>query len=162
MSKQDERGRQRGQVLANLLAFAAAQNELGRLFARSRQMHTTDAAAVVEILTAEQHGRPLTPARLAEKIALTTGATSTLLNRLEDAGHIARTREHSDRRVVTLHSTASIHQSADAFFAPLNGELKALTDSYSAVDLALIDAFVNEVRTTLRTYMDAVTSAGTT
>lgn len=67
---------------------------------------------MVEILAAEERGLPLTPARLAERIALTTGATSTLLNRLETSGHIVRTREHSDRRVVTLHVTPSSHQLA--------------------------------------------------
>ncbi|WP_410625850.1 hypothetical protein [Amycolatopsis sp. cmx-8-4] len=60
-----------------------------------------------------QRGRPLTPARPAERIALTTGATSSLLNRLEDARHIRHTREHSGRRIVTLHCTPAIHAAAE-------------------------------------------------
>lgn len=69
----------------------------------------------MEILAAEGRGQPLTPARLAARIALTPGATSTLLNRLEDAGHVVRTREHTDRRIVILHSTRTVHETADAF-----------------------------------------------
>jgi MarR family transcriptional regulator, organic hydroperoxide resistance regulator len=149
---------QRERVLQTLVAFASAQSELGRLFARSRQMHTTDAAAIVEILAAEGRGQPLTPARLAERIALTTGATSTLLNRLEEAGHIVRTREHRDRRVVTLHSTQTIHQTADAYYAPLSDQLHAAMAECSPADLTLVEDFVDRLRTVMSSYMHHVGS----
>lgn len=159
MTDENELARQRERVVRGFRAFGSAQNELGRLFARNRQMHTTDAAAIVEILTAEERGQPLTPARLAERIALTTGATSTLLNRLEDAGHILRTREHGDRRIVTLHSTRAIHEAADAFFAPLAHQLDAAMGDYSAADLDLVEEFVNRLRSTMSTYVDTISSA---
>ena len=158
MTDENVLAQQRERVMQGFRAFASAESELGRLFARSRQMHTTDAAAIVEILTAEERGQPLTPARLAERIALTTGATSTLLNRLEEAGHILRTREHSDRRIVTLHSTPAIHEAADAFFAPLAHQLNAAMSNYSAADLHLVEDFVNRLRSTMSTYMNTVSS----
>jgi MarR family transcriptional regulator, organic hydroperoxide resistance regulator len=145
--------------MRGLRAFASAQSELGRLFARERRMHTTDAAAIVEILGAEERGHPLTPARLAERLALTTGATSTLLNRLEDAGHVLRTRGHRDRRMVTLHSTPTIHQTADAFFDPLAQQLDAAMSSYSDTELDLVEEFVNRLRSTINAYMDTISSA---
>jgi DNA-binding MarR family transcriptional regulator len=156
----DESGRvqQREQLIQGLRAFGSTQTELGRLFARSRRMHTTDAAAIVEILTAEDHGQPLTPARLAERIGLSTGATSTLLNRLEAAGHILRSREHSDRRIVTLHSTPAIHAAADAFFAPLTGQLEAAMDAYSANDLKLVNDVVHRLRTTMAVYTEKISN----
>jgi MarR family transcriptional regulator, organic hydroperoxide resistance regulator len=153
-----DKAQQRERLVEGLRAFGSAQTELGRLFARSRHMHTTDAAAIVEILAAEDHSRPLTPARLAERVGLTTGATSTLLNRLEAAGHIRRSREHSDRRIVTLHSTPAIHAAADAFFAPLAGQLEAAANVYSADDLLLVNEVVNRLRTTMAAYMDAISS----
>jgi MarR family transcriptional regulator, organic hydroperoxide resistance regulator len=128
------------------------------MFARSRQMHPTDAAAIVEILTAEDHSRPLTPARLAKRVGLSTGATSTLLNRLEAAGHIRRSREHSDRRIVTLHSAPAIHAEANAFFAPLAAQMEAAVIAYSADDLELVNEVVSRLRATMAAYMDAVSS----
>ncbi|GAB2594480.1 transcriptional regulator [Paractinoplanes abujensis] len=145
---------QRQRVLDGLRELAAIQSELGRRYARSRQMHPTDAAAIVEIITAEEHGRPLTPARLAERIGLTTGATSILLNRLEDAGHIVRTRENSDRRIVTLHSTPDIRADADDYYEPLAHRLDAALHDHSPAELALIEATVDRLRSTINAYLE--------
>jgi len=128
----------RSGVVDRLRAFATADAERGREFARSRSMHFSDAAAVVEILTAEAHGQVLTPARLAERIGLSAGATSTLLNRLETAGHVVRTHDHPDRRIVGLHSTAQIHDDAETFFAPVAAALDATLSRYTSEQL---DAF---------------------
>ncbi len=141
-------------VVQSLQAFASTRGELARHFARSQQLHTTDAAAIVEIINAEERGQPLTPARLAERLALTTGATSTLLNRLEGGGFVLRTRGHSDRRVVTLHATPAIEAAADAFFEPLAQRLRAATGDYSAADLKLIEGFVDRLRSVMTDYMD--------
>lgn len=132
----------RADVVDRLRAFASADSELGREFARSRSMHPSDAAAVVEILTAEAHGQVLTPARLAERIGLSAGATSTLLNRLESAGHIVRTHDHADRRIVGLQSTPQIHHDAETFFAPVAEALDATLSRYTAKQL---DAFATMI-----------------
>lgn len=144
------------EVIEGLRGLAAAQSELGRVFARSQRMHGTDAAAIVEIINAEGRGQPLTPARLAERIGLTTGATSILLNRLEEAGHVVRTREHTDRRVVTLRSTPGIHAAATEFYEPLSRLLAAILDDYSAADLERVDAVVSRIRSTMQTYVSEV------
>jgi len=152
----DEADQQRDRTVQALRAFASAQNEMSRLFASDRQMHTTDAAALLHILDAEHEGRPLSPARLAERIALTTGATSALLNRLEEAGHVQRTREQSDRRVVTLRTTPEIEAAADAFYDPLTVQLGAVLDDYTDADLQLVEGLVTRLQTTMRSYMDSV------
>ena len=136
------------------LAFASAQNELGREFARGVRLHSTDSIAILAIINAEERGRPLTPVRLADIIGLTTGATSVLLNRLEDAGHVVRARGHADRRMVTLHSTPTVHETADAFFQPLGDRFDAMMNDYSPDELLLVEKFVTGLRATMDTYMD--------
>ncbi|OEI68058.1 MarR family winged helix-turn-helix transcriptional regulator [Curtobacterium sp. ER1/6] len=128
---------QRAALVDAVRSFGARDSELGRMFARSHGMHPTDAAAVVEILTAERHGGTLTPARLAARVGLTTGATSTLLRRLETAGHVVRSHDHDDRRVVRLRSTESVHQAAAAFYAPLSDALRRALGDFSPADLAI-------------------------
>jgi len=136
------------------LAFASAQNELGREFARDVHMHTTDSTAILAIINAEERGKPLTPVRLADLIGLTTGATSVLLNRLENAGHVVRARGHADRRMVTLHSTPAVHDTADAFFQPLGDQFDAMMNAYSPDELSLVEKFVTGLRATMDAYMD--------
>lgn len=142
----------RDAVVNVLWAYGAGQSELGREFARRMHMHPTDSAAVVEILRAEERGTPLTPARLGERIGLTSGATSILLNRLEAAGHVTRARGHADRRLVTLHSTDAVHTASADFFAPLRARLDAVMDAYSAEELALVGRFVDDVRAAVDGY----------
>jgi DNA-binding MarR family transcriptional regulator len=149
---------QRERVLDGLTAFGAAQNELLRLFARTKGMHVTDAAAVVQIIEHEDAGRLLTPARLAERIGLSPGATSILLARLETAGFIDRTREHTDRRIVTLRSTKAINEAADAFFEPLAKQLNAALAEFTAKDLDLILSATDRLRALVEAYArDATT-----
>jgi DNA-binding MarR family transcriptional regulator len=160
VTESDPRSQARNSVIAALFAFSAAQNELARLFARSRGMHTTDATAIVQIIEAEDLGQPLTPARLAERIALTSGATSILLNRLEEAGHIRRTRENTDRRVVTLHSTPEIQRSADEFYEPLARRLGAALASQSRIDLEVVERVVGQLNSTMDDYLGSVGPVG--
>jgi len=140
-------------VLRSFTAFSATQNELSRFFARSMSMHTTDAAAVVQIIEAEELGRPLTPARLAERVGLSPGATSILLGRLEEAGYVERTREGSDRRIVTLHSTAAINAAADEFFDPLQQQLEKLLGEFTAAQLDTIARAADTLRAAVESYL---------
>jgi DNA-binding MarR family transcriptional regulator len=154
MPDDDEMVRRRERVLSALKSYSMAQKEYGRVFARSREMHPTDAAAIVEILTAEHRGSPLTPARLAERISLSPAATSTLLNRLEEAGDIVRRRGHKDRRVVTLHGTSRVQEKADSFYEPLNAGLYEVMGHYSAAELDLVEKIVEELSAVIGGLLD--------
>jgi hypothetical protein len=113
------------QVLGELLAFSANQSDRGRAFARHMEMRPTDATAIVEILRAEERGQPLTPARLGERIGMTSG--------------------HADRRIVTLHSAAAVHAEATAFFEPERERLVELLRQFGPDELALIHRFTSEL-----------------
>jgi DNA-binding MarR family transcriptional regulator len=112
-------------------------------------VHSTDATALVEILSAEERGDPLSPARLSERISLTSGATTALLNRLERAGHIVRSREQPDRRIVTLHSSEQVQGLADEFFDPLTRRVDAMLSQYPAEVLQQFGTFLSHLRATL-------------
>lgn len=141
--------RHRVRLLGGLRSFGASYTELTSEFALSLGLRSTEANAVVEIMYAEDLGVPLTPARLAERIGLTSGATAQLLNRLEDAGHITRTREHDDRRKVTLRTSPSIVGPAMAFFATLGDHLDTLVRRHDAADLDLVATFLDELGGTM-------------
>ena len=68
------------------------------------------------------------------------------------AGRIARVRGHADRRVVTLHSTAAVHEAAGSFFAPLQARLGAVLSHYSADQLDLVEDVVRALRETTDAY----------
>lgn len=139
----------RERILMGLRMFGSNYTEFTRRFATSLGVHSTDATALMEIFYAEDMGNPLSPARLSERIGLTSGATTALLNRLEEAGYVVRSREHTDRRIVTLHSGPNVRTSGYAFFQPLTDHMTAMCAEYSSEQLQAIEEFLNHVHTTM-------------
>ncbi|MFC7305085.1 MarR family winged helix-turn-helix transcriptional regulator [Streptomyces monticola] len=121
---------QRELLVEALRVHSGRYAELSRSFAAYLGLYATDATALLEIIEAEERGTPISPARLSKRILLSSGATTSLLNRLEGAGHIVRSREHSDRRVVTLRSSPHIQERADEFFRPLAAPMDAIVGRY--------------------------------
>lgn len=136
-------------VMDGLRAFGANYTEFTRRFATWLGLHSTDAAALVEILYAEDQGAPLSPARLSERVSLSSGATAILLKRLEQAGHIVRTRESTDRRVVTLRSSPGIRPRAIAFFGPYSERMAEAMAAYSPQEIQQFEEFLGTLRTTM-------------
>ncbi|MEV7548756.1 helix-turn-helix domain-containing protein [Amycolatopsis sp. NPDC089917] len=136
-------------LLDGLRGFGANYTEFTRRFANWLGLHSTDAAALVEILYAEDTGSPLSPARLGDRIALTSGATTNLLNRLENLGYVVRTRESADRRKVTLRSGPDIQGLAREFFGPFSAGLMALVAEYPVEEIERFEAFLRHLRSTM-------------
>ncbi|MGW1978227.1 MarR family winged helix-turn-helix transcriptional regulator [Streptomyces sp. NPDC001889] len=136
-------------LMDGLRAFGANYTEFTRRFADWLGLHSTDAAALTEILYAEDQGTPMSPARLSERVSLSSGATTILLNRLEQAGHIVRTREHTDRRVVTLRSSPAIRPRAEEFFGPYAARMTAEMARYTPERLQQFEDFVRHLGRTM-------------
>ncbi|MGY0497748.1 MarR family winged helix-turn-helix transcriptional regulator [Nocardia sp. FBN12] len=139
----------RQRLAAGLIDYGASFTELGRRFADTLGVHSTDAFALMEIAAAEQAADPLSPALLSKRITLTSGAMTTLLNRLERAGYITRSREHTDRRVVTLRCSEDARQLADEFFRPINAEQDAILAEYEPAQLAQFESLLGRLRTAM-------------
>jgi DNA-binding MarR family transcriptional regulator len=148
-STPDEVAVQRARVMEGLRGYGASFTEVSRRFADWLSLHYTDAVALLEIAEAEQRGDPLSPARLSERVSLTSGATTALINRLELAEHVVRTREHSDRRVVTLHTTAHVGALAERYFGPLGARLDAMMAHYPPEQLRQFETFIADLRDTM-------------
>ncbi|MFC4330314.1 MarR family winged helix-turn-helix transcriptional regulator [Streptomyces andamanensis] len=149
----DDVAARRERLMEELRIYGGHHAELGRRFAARLGLHSTDATALLEIAAAEERGTPLSPARLSERIALSTGATTALLNRLEAAGHITRTREHTDRRVVTLRGGDRVQQRADDFFGPLARRMDAAMAHYPPELLARFESFLSDLNATMDAHL---------
>ncbi|MGP3986795.1 MarR family winged helix-turn-helix transcriptional regulator [Streptomyces sp. 3N207] len=132
-------------VVDALRTFGANYTEFTRRFAAWLGLHSTDAAALAEILYAEDQGAPLSPARLSERIGLSSGATTALLNRLEKAGHVVRKREHSDRRIVTLRSSPEVRPQAMKFFGLYTERMQTAMSRYTTAQLQEFQDFVTQL-----------------
>ncbi|MEU6823442.1 MarR family transcriptional regulator [Streptomyces atriruber] len=114
-------------------------NRLVHAFAAGHQLHATDVQALGAILDAQE---PMTPGRLRAHLGLTSGAVTACLDRLERAGHIRRSRESQDRRVVHLHYEDSARAAARAFFQPLAVATENARTRFSAEELTVVMGFL--------------------
>ena len=119
----EEVGNALDRAITVLRAYAGVHGEVTRAFAASLGLHASDANALVEIILAEDAGRPVSPATLAAKTGASRSAVSAVINRLEAAGHVSRRRDSPDRRVITLGCAPPVQLAAQRFFVPISAEV---------------------------------------
>ncbi|MGQ7297084.1 MarR family winged helix-turn-helix transcriptional regulator [Quadrisphaera sp. KR29] len=115
---------------------------LAHAFAEEQAMHPTDLEAVVHVMQAEGGGTPLTAGRLAEALGLSSAATTSVVDRLERAGHVQRERAETDRRRVHLRTTPGAMDVARAFFGPLGRRTDAVMAQFSEAELLAVHRFL--------------------
>ncbi|MDX3095782.1 MarR family transcriptional regulator [Streptomyces sp. ME01-24h] len=128
-------------------------NRVAQDFAHSQRLHHTDVQALVAVLDGDGHGGAMTPGLLRERLNLTSGAVTACLDRLERTGHIRRTRDAVDRRVVHLHYAPRGMEVAREFFRPLARGTDAARARFTEDELAVVLRFLaamNDELTALR------------
>jgi predicted transcriptional regulator len=101
-------------------------------------LHVTDHKCLDLVL---EEGR-VTAGRLAEWTGLTTGAITSVINRLEKAGFVRRVKDPHDLRIVYVEPVFDRLQPVLDVFAPLGEAMSALHARYSAGELRLILDYV--------------------
>ena len=93
-----------------------------------------------------------TPKLLAEHLGLTTGAVTSLVDRLHTAGYCARTPNPDDRRSVVLELTADGTAAVNTLIGGYNAALTRAIDAEQLADLARsLTAFRNTLAEITRT-----------
>lgn len=94
----------------------------------------------------DQHGR-MTAGALAEASALTTGAITAVIDRLERAGYAQRVRDPEDRRRVLVELTPKARRAADELMRePLAAAAGNLAARFSDDELRLVVEFMRAGR----------------
>ena len=91
--------------------------------------------------TIEREG-PVAAGRLAEATGLTSGAITTVLDRLERAGFARRISDPDDRRRVLVELTPRARERSYAFYEPHIAESERLFHRYTRDQLELLLEFV--------------------
>jgi DNA-binding MarR family transcriptional regulator len=83
---------------------------------------------------------------LAETLNLTTGAVTTVIDRLEKAGYVARVRVQGDRRKVMIALTPDAAPRVAAFFGAMQQELEKMLTDYSDTEIHFLIAFFTRAK----------------
>ncbi len=141
--RKTERDRRREAIVDLLRSYSIEAQHIGHAFAQQHGLHPTDLQALIAVMHAEADGAPLTPGRLGEEIGLSSGATTAVIDRLERAGHLRRTRESSDRRVVHLRYGEAGMALAVEFFGPLGRRSDEVMAGFSDAELETVRRFLD-------------------
>jgi len=133
------------EVMHRLRDWTVGFTELNQHLATWMRLPSTDANALGQIIWADEANAPLSPAQLSRQIGMTSGATTVLLNRLETAGHIRRSREHADRRRVTLRPVPAARERAAEFLALAGTEIAATLRAADPDELATVISFLTRI-----------------
>jgi DNA-binding MarR family transcriptional regulator len=103
----------------------------------------------------EQRG-PITAGELARACGLTTGAMTTLLDRLERLGYLRRVPHPTDRRRVVVELTAKSRKRIEQIYAPVGREGRELLACLPDHQLELIAKVMRTARELLERHTERV------
>ena len=133
----DRRRASRGLALARALAkWADADRAYRAAVAERLRMGASDVDALILLF---QDDAPWTAGKIAEALALTTGAVTGLVDRLEKAGWVQRTRHGVDRRQVWIERAPARREELDAALAVQSA---VLTEAAERLDDASLESAV--------------------
>ncbi|ADB33476.1 transcriptional regulator, MarR family [Kribbella flavida DSM 17836] len=145
---------EREELVRLIQTLTAESQRIGHAFAHRHGVHGTDVEALIRVLVGGADGRPLTAGELASELGLTTGSVTSLLDRLERAGHVRRERDERDRRRVNLHYGEAGLALAQQFFTPLGSLHRSVTADFSPAELAVVRRYLAATIEAFRTYRE--------
>lgn len=133
---------------ARVQQVAVRQEAFERYLSRELGVDTHGLRAMDHLLTAEASS----PTEIAEQLGISTAAASLVVQRLEAAGHLRRSRHPDDGRKVVLTPDPGTAERAAALVAPLIAGVETVIDAMSREDQQVVQAFLDRL---LRVYDDS-------
>jgi len=129
-------------VALRMRAFDASLDLLDHAVAESFGISRTDLRAM-ELVS---RMGPASCGQLAAALGLTTGSVTALIDRMERAGFLRRTRTTGDRRKVLVALTPMGRERERRVFEPLQREMLQTLSRHSPTELRLIAQFLDTAR----------------
>ena len=141
-------------VTAELGALSSALDRLDQFAAERLGLNRTDQRA----LDLVGRSGSIAPTRLARALGMSTGATSTVIDRLESAGYVRRETDPVRRRGTAVRMTEDATARCSTIFDPLITATAAQAARSSDEELAIIADFLAAHRELLHDHLDRAQS----
>jgi DNA-binding MarR family transcriptional regulator len=138
-----------GDLLAALRRFGLEDDRLDALAARHVGAPPVEFKAMDHLLEAGE----LTPGELSNRLALTSGAVTALVDRLERLGWVAREPHPSDRRSIVVRRTRAKTE-AEQVYAPFAAVLERAAAKLTAAERDATVRFLDAAATAAREQAD--------
>lgn len=136
--------------------YTSAVEAVNQLIAERMGTNRTD-HRILEILS---RLGPMTAGEIAEASHLTTGAVTTVLDRLELIGFARRTRDTHDRRRVLVERTPESHKVAMRYYGPFMERSFEIMKRYTPEQLETIRDFMRDAIAVTADYAQELRATG--
>ena len=144
-------------VFGQVTALGVDLETIAGRFAQAHGLHPTDVRALRVLADATA---ALTAGELGDRLALSSGATTRMVDRMEAAGFLTRLRSDRDRRVVHVRTTDQAWTAIEAFFGRLGPIVdEAMGDAFTAEDLTVVARFLSAATDAVRAAARATPAA---
>ena len=131
-----------------LREFLDVTNDFERSLGDELSVNPTDLSAMEHLIATG----PLSPTALAERLGLSSGAVTTVIDRLESLGHVHRTPNPGDRRgTLVVPEPASVGRAMGRII-PMVTEVDRAIHAFDDVEQAIITRYLESVVATYRTH----------
>ncbi|MFJ3959145.1 MarR family transcriptional regulator [Arthrobacter sp. NPDC090010] len=135
--------------------YQAVVDDFDRESARILGVNETDLRCLELAVTAGERG--ISPREIADRLGLTTGSVTTMLVRLEQAGHLTRSPHPSDGRRVIVKITESAQTAIWEIIGPHIEESTAVVaGDFTADELASVRRFLSTVTAIQQRHVEAL------
>jgi len=115
-----------------------------------RTEHDTTLPRFDVLAALRRAGTPLTMSELSRLLLVSNGNTTTVVDRLEADGYVARTQSDSDRRIVHVALTPAGRRHFDALARDHEARVDELFAGVSAGDLAQLEDLLHRLQPTTK------------
>lgn len=126
------------QLVSEIRAFQRATDNVDEAACDALGINRSDG----KCLDVLQEREPMSAGALAEELGLTTGAITTLLDRLEKVGYVTRTRDTVDRRRVLVELTPLARRRIEELYGPIGEHGREWFKPLSDDQIRLITDFI--------------------
>ncbi len=142
MSRQWSRSELGQQLRSEIMGYLGAASEFEGGLAKTLKLSRTDMRCLDLI------GRlgPITAGHLAEEAALTTGAVTFILDRLEAAGMVTRRRDTEDRRRVWVEIVPEAQDRLSDLQRPVADEMRRVSQRFALEELAIVRDYMRQAK----------------
>jgi DNA-binding MarR family transcriptional regulator len=130
-------------ALAAILRFREVESLRGRQATEELGLHGVDLLAVRYLLQAKRDGRSLRQSDLALMLDLSSAGVTKLVDRLTEAGWLAREAHPTDRRARLITATTEAEERTAAAYTPVH---QPLVDSIDSLESEQADVLITVVQ----------------
>lgn len=133
-------------ILEALRLYQAADAAMRRRTRQAMSMSENDVLVLRFLVRARGEGRTVTPTDIARYLGISTASTTALMDRLEQSGHLERTRHPSDRRSILVTNTSQADDEVRPTLDDMNERMMAATAGTTDADADVIVAFLERAQ----------------